>query len=229
MFPKSLVYYEARVVFGATALLPTLVIPVFAVITSLSRQVDQPSIDQFVQAFEVILPLAAGLSATHLMTIEREEAFDALRNSYPEPSWCVPVVRTLGTLWLLVLSVLLGISSFAILYGLTDFWTAIAPALPPALYLIGLVLLVGNVTQSNWLTVALLLGYWFMEYQQRGRITQHLFLFDNTFRLPTVSYALNRWLLIGFAALFIALNVVVSIIRRRGLRFTLKRLTTVGQ
>jgi len=212
--PKSLVYYEARVVFGVMALVPTLLIPAFGMLLAVYRPGEIPPLPILGRVFEMALPLAAGLSAAHLMNIEREEHFAELRGSYPEASLRIPLLRTAGALCLLVLTVLIGLLSFVILFNLSDFASVVLPALPPAIFLTALVLLVSNLTGSTWITAALLVGYWFFEYQQRGRVTQTLFLFDKSFPLPSVSYDLNRGLLLGLGVLCMALNALVSVIRR---------------
>jgi hypothetical protein len=215
MSPKSLIYYEARVAFGVMALAPALLIPAFGAMMAIQNPNASPPLAILARVFEMGLPLAAGLSAAPLMTIEREEGFAELRASTAESSWRVPVVRGVGALWLLTFAVLVGLASFVVLFDLADFPTVVVPALPPALYFVGLALVVSNLTQSNWVTGALLLGYWFFEYQTRGAVTQTLFLFGGTFPLSGISYDLNRGLLIGIGMALLVINGVLSV-RRRG-------------
>ena len=81
MRTTSPLYYEMRLVAGLAWLLPCLGLPAFAVLSRLlwGRFDTEMPLPMVVNAFEIILPLAAGLSAAHLMTIETEEGFADLR------------------------------------------------------------------------------------------------------------------------------------------------------
>jgi hypothetical protein len=75
MKPKPALFYEVRLVAGLAGLLPCLGLPVYAVLSRLlwgSFDTEAPLL-MIGNAFEIILPLAAGLSAAHLMTIETKK------------------------------------------------------------------------------------------------------------------------------------------------------------
>jgi len=218
MRQRSILYYEARSVFGLTALLPVLALPCYALLGLLVWQYRAPTFAAFVQAFELSLPLAMAISAAHLMCVEKEEYFAELRHSYAEPSWRIPVLRTVGALALMLIMLVVGILFFGVLYPAFDMrrlQEIIVPALPPTLYLAGLALLIGNLSQSTWIAAVLTIGYWFYEFSAKGELTQTLFLFDKTLPRVEVAYDLNRVLLLVIGLGFIVLNIGVSVVRRR--------------
>ncbi|MCC6805719.1 MAG: hypothetical protein IT319_22750 [Anaerolineae bacterium] len=213
---RASIYYEARVAFGWATLLPALLLPAYALIAWLNwsayRATPQPG--ELIRAFVLGLPLSAGLAAAHLMVIEREEGFDSLRRSYPESSSRLPVRRALGGIIAVTVSTLVTGVIFHLAYGDYAVETVIIPAVPPALYLMGLALLIGNVTGGHWIPAALVVGYWFMEFETRGAFTKAAFLFNPIMPIPSVDAALNRWLLVGLACLWASLNVGYSSWRR---------------
>jgi hypothetical protein len=152
------------------------------------------------------------------MTVEREEGMEELRTSYPETPWRLPAARTLIALILTVVALLLGEAAFRLVFGPLPLHELVPPALAPALFLLSLSLLIGNLTGSYWLATALVLGYWFFELQTRGEITEVFFLFQRSWPLEGVDYDLNRRLLAGTGLLLLALNSLVSIGRKRGKR-----------
>jgi len=191
-------------------------LPCFALILLLSWRDMPPSLFQLISAFELALPLVAGLSASPLMTIEQEEGFDLLRNSYPELSWRVPLLRTFGALLLIGLCLLIGLISFRVLYGGFDLVEVVLPALPPTLYLTGFALLVGNVTRNAWAAYAAVIGYWAMDFQLGGTVTRTLFLFNKSYPRMDVNYDLNRSMLVIVGIGFILANFAVYRLHRRG-------------
>lgn len=213
---RSIVYYEARVSFGTTVLLAVLGLPACALISALNWRDVPAAFAQVMEVFELGLPLVAGIASAHLMSVEREERFDALRDSYPEPIWHVPLLRTLGALELTLLCLLSGLISFRVVYGEFDVRLIVLAACPPAIYLSGLALLVGNLAQNGWAASAAVIGYWAFEFQLGGTQTQTLFLFDKTHPLNGVNYDVNRLLLIAVGGGFMLANYAVYRLRRRG-------------
>lgn len=213
---RTSAYYEARVAFGWATLLPALLLPAYALVFWLNgmRYPGAPQLGELVQAFGFGLPLSAGLAAAHLMVIEREEGFDALRRSYAEPSWRLPVRRLLGGVVAIGIGGVIAGAIFYFAYGAYPVEVVILPAVPAALYLMALALLVGNVTGGYWIPAALVVAYWFFEYQTRGTITQSFFLFNAAIPLPSLDAALNRWLLAGLALGCALLNLGYSSWRR---------------
>lgn len=215
---KPALYYEFRVSLGAAALLPMLGLPAFALLQwlfVLSSGLDVGQ-HELLRAFELVLPLSAGLAVAHLMTIEREENVAELRSSYPEAPWRLPAARTLVAFILVVVALLVGASAFRLVFGPVPWRELIPPALAPALFMLGLSLLAGNLTGSYWLAAAVVLTYWFFEIQTRGEITEMLFLFQRSWPLEGVDYDLNRRLVAGLGALFLMLNVGWSARRKGG-------------
>lgn len=222
MTSKSIAYYEARIAFGITSLLPTLALPLAALYHALLWRNQPRNFFQVTQAFELILPLAAGMIAAHLMTIEHDEQFDELRSSYAEPRWRVPALRTGDAVILTCATLIIGLLSYRWAYGEFDAWNVIPSALSPAIYLMGLSLLASNLTRNTWITAAIVMGYWFFEFQTRGMHTQNMFLFTRSYQLTDVSYDLNKALLATGGILFLLANVFIS--EKRAMGFKLRRL-----
>jgi hypothetical protein len=212
--------YEARIIFGVTAALPVLGLPLAAFVEGLMWHRDPihaPQAIDVLRTFEVVLPLATGLAAAHLMTVEREEGFDELRRSYPEATWRVPLLRVAGACLLALVGLALGLIGFRLAYGPFDAAALVGPAIPPALVLLGLALATGNLTGSYWPAAAAVMGVWFLEFQTKGAVTKTLFLFDASWPVAGVDYDLNRGLLALLGLALIAANGYISVLRRRGL------------
>ena len=141
MLSRTVFYYEARIAFGMASLLPALILPGYILLGCLIwlSRAERPDPAQIAAAFELVLPLSAGLLASHLMTIEREEGFDELRRSYPEASWRMPLMRSIGGLVLILAMASLAAILFRFAYG-GDYALdqVLLPALPPAIYMMGL-------------------------------------------------------------------------------------------
>jgi len=207
-------YYEARIAFGFASVLPLLGLPVYALIDVLNRHggLANPGMPT---NFELLVPLVTGLSAAHLMSIEREERFDELRQTFSEAAWQVPVARIWGALVGLAISLFVTFLILTLHYPVVRIIEAFLPAVAPALYLMGLAFLSNNVSGNYWLSASLIGLYWFLEYASRGQLTRHFYLFNHTFPIEFVSYQINRLTLFVLATLLLTLNVVYSAWRRR--------------
>jgi hypothetical protein len=223
-------YYEARLTMGLSSLLPVLGLPSFALLTGLFWRLQHypPNFYEVVRAFEILLPLAGSLAAAHLFTIESEEGFDELRRSYPEPWWKLTLSRISLAVLLAILSAGLGALVFHYVYGPYSLRDALAPALPPALFLTGLSLLASILTRNYWVAAAVTMGYWFLELQTRGKLTTSLYLFQHTLPSEGIQYAAyadNRLFLVLFGLAFIAACLLIASLHRKG--FTLSRKPSV--
>jgi hypothetical protein len=210
MRTRPALLYEARLVAEPSGLLPCLGLPVYAALSWLlsGGPAGETPLPMIANAFEIILPLAAGLSAAHLMTIETEAGFDDLRRSYPELRLRLPLLRGGAALFFLLLAVVLGAVAFHWIWGPFDIFAAALPALAPALFLSGLSLFAGGLSHSYWGAAGGVMGWWFLDLQTRGQVTGALFLFDTVWPVTNVPYALNRALLAGLGLVFFALNAV---------------------
>ena len=219
MKSRSSLVYEARLAFGLSAILPALGLPAYAVLSRLlwGRHDTELPLSSLVITLVILLPLASGLSAAHLMTIEQEENFAELRHSYPEPAWRLPVYRCGAALMLLLFCATLGLAAFRLIWGPLDFIAALSPALPPAIYLTGLSLFSGRLTRSYWVAAGVTMIYWFLEIQTRGQVTGALYLFNTAWPSLFVSISFNQGLQIGLGLLFFAINIALSTGRHNSL------------
>ncbi|MFN8530794.1 MAG: hypothetical protein U0670_19485 [Anaerolineae bacterium] len=218
MAARNYLWYELRIAFGWGSILPTLLFPAYALLgwAVWASHDQQPALSELAVICELLLPLTAGLLAAHLMSIERDEAFDNIRRSYPETWWRVPLMRTVMGVALILCAAAFSALIFRMAYGenysVSDLFL---PALPPALYLLALALLVNNLTGNAWASAAVILGYWFIEYIARGQYTGPLFLFRATMPNAT-DYGLNRGLLTSLSLMLMVVNALYSGWRRRG-------------
>lgn len=213
-------YYDLRVVFDMTMILPAFLLPLYALILYLMWQQQPAQIGQITSAFELLLPLAGGLATAHLMVVEHEAGFADLRRSYPESSWRLPLMRTLAAVLWVAIMALIGILSFRVAYGEFDLLEVVSPAVAPSLYLLGWSLLVGNLTRNYWIVAAVVMGYWGFDYYTQGTLTQSIYLFMKT-RLGSpdaaiISYANNRALLAALGCGLLLLNGYVNVRSRSG-------------
>lgn len=208
---KPGVYYEARLVGQLSAILSCLAIPAYTVLMRLWYQYDDPSPDRLYKIFAILLPLASGLAATHLMSIESEAGFCELRLTYPEPRLRLPFLRSAAAVVFMLLATILGLAAVVWLWGLPDFnslsW--VLHALPPTVFLSGLSLLVGGLSRSYWAATGTVLGWWFLELQTRGQLTGVLFLFHPIWPRTGVSAELNQAFLSCVGVGFFLLNVIL--------------------
>jgi hypothetical protein len=207
-----------RIVFGMASLLPLAILPGYMLLGWLlwTTRGTLPSLTQTRSVFELVLTLAGGLACAHLMTLEREEGFDEIRRTYAEPSWRMPVTRSLEAVAFIGISGLLAAILFAFAYGEYDFNRIMLPAFAPALYLAALALLVNNISGSYWIAAGVVVGYWYGELTSQGAYTGVLYLFHHSSPARDLDLTLNRALLLGGALLFFALNTAHSAWRRRG-------------
>ncbi|MCU0493187.1 MAG: hypothetical protein MUD01_16500 [Chloroflexaceae bacterium] len=208
MAPKSVWFYEAKVAFGFSALLPAALLPLYGVYLWLLtwRTGKTPTSAAIGGDLELILPLVAALTVAHLMTVEREERFALLRASYPEHPLRLPLLRTLGGLGLALLWFGLAVACAWSGVGAVDPLALLAPACAPALVLLGAALATGNLTGSYWAAAGLVLVWWLGEVISRGTFSQWLFLFAHRWPPDGVDYTSNRWLLAAFGVALLLLN-----------------------
>jgi hypothetical protein len=214
---STVAYYEARAAFGFTAVVPALLLPVYGIIVLVNwlRTSYTPASSEVISALVVLLPLSAALSAAHLMVVEREGNIDALRRSYPEPTWRLPLIRTVGAL--LVAGISVGIT-ILLLRGADAAYPLdqiMLPAVPAALLMVGLALLAGNVTGNSPAAIVAVIAYWFLDIQTGGKVTGVFFMFNAVSPLPDLDPDLNRCLLCAAAAALCLANIAWSIRRRR--------------
>lgn len=212
MFTKR-IWYELRVAFGLTSLLPLPALAVFGLLEWLLWRSDSThSLQMFVtRDFTLLLPLIAGCSVAHLMSVEKEEGFDELRRSYAEPLVLQSLWRTLIAFVFTGLAFGMGWIVYSLASGSPVSLQAILPALPPTLYLMGLSLLVNHLSGSYWAAVGIILGYWFLEVQAqtRGKLTGNLALFHSVWP-QGADPTLNPLLLCLMGCLFLAANLLID-------------------
>lgn len=217
MWNSALLLYEMRIAFGLASLFPLLLLPGYAVVGWIiwSSRNAGPPMREVLEVFSVLLPLSAGLAASHLMSLEREEGFDEIRRTYSETSLRLPLMRSVIAFVGVGLSGVLAASMFHFVYDLNAFADFFLPSLPAAFYLCALALLVNNISGSYWIASAVVIAYWFGEMVSGGQYTGMLYLFNAAWSLPDLDPALNHIaLLLGMAA-FLGLNVLYSVWRRR--------------
>lgn len=217
MRSQSEIYYEARIALGGAALLPILLLPAYAIYCWYCRHVDLalPEMvhQQIFTGFELIMPLAAALLAAHLITLEPEAGFDELREVYPQPRTRLPLLRIGEAVGLTALSVAISLLLLAFVGVPYSLVTALVPALPPTLWLMGFTVLVGRLGRSYWVAAAAAVVYWVFEVFSRGIYTGSLALFLRTWPTDRVSYGLNRASLLALGALACALACEIGVRR----------------
>ena len=207
-----LISYEARIIFGFPVVLPTLLLPTYALIQWFiwSRSMDPPQLSAILRGFELMLPLSTATAAAHLMVVDKEERFHELRVTYPEPFWFVPVLRTSGALGLGGISAILGMVLFRFAFGPYAAIDQVLPALPPTLFLLGLSLFVSHMGANYWASSGTVVGIWFFSLFTRGRVLPLFYLFDRSWPVDTVSYLENRWALAGMGAVLLVANALLA-------------------
>jgi hypothetical protein len=212
MFPKRL-GYELRVAFGLTSLLP---LPGLAGFALLEGLINPKSSLEFMQPvtlrdFTLFLPLIAGLSVAHLMSVDKDEGFDELRKSYPEPLYRQALWRTLIAFLLMGAASGLGWAAYSLILGEAVPLQWILPAFPPTLYLMGLSLVVDHASGSYWAAAGTTLTYWLLEVQSqvRGKLTGDLFLFQAVWD-NGINGSWNTILLCLVGSIFLLVNILIG-------------------
>jgi hypothetical protein len=165
----------------------------------------------------MVLPLAGGLIAAHLMSTETENGFHELRRSYPEATWRKPVFRWLGGTLYLLLSGLMAALLLRLAYGPFDLLYVMVPSLAPGLFMMTLALFLNAVSQHYQGVAALVSAYWLMELLTGGQFTGELHLFARIQQQFVTSYELNRGLFVVLSALLLLATILwVSWQRQRG-------------
>lgn len=211
------IYYEARISFGIASLLPLLLLPAYVLfggIIWLTRD-QSPPYDDVVRAFTYVLPLAGGLCAAHLMSLEREIMFDDLRYSYPESPFRLALIRTLTAIIFIVISGTVSAVMFFLINGAFDLSDVLFPALPGAFYLCGMALLINNLSGNYWISAGAITAYWYGDLTSGGYFSGMLYLFNHTMPVENFDPALNHSALLAGAGAFYLLNAIYSHYRRR--------------
>ncbi|MFD3164133.1 hypothetical protein [Herpetosiphon sp. NSE202] len=216
MKTKSLVWYELRIIFGLSALLPALLLPLGGLLAWLvgAELAVEQRVVELSRAFELVVPLTSGLAVCHLMGVEREQHFAELRATYPENPWRLPLMRIGGALGVLALIVILSTILLLGAFGTFDLQRVVVPAFAPAILLMGLGLLISSISGSYWAATGVVMSYWFIELLTKGGLSGPIFLFERTWPTKTHAYATNRWLLISIGMGLLIATVVVSVWRR---------------
>jgi len=198
---KNSLWYELKLVFFHGGWLPLLILPVAVLWIWLITTIftDMPA--AISRMLELSLPVVAALSAAPLMNMETQAGFTELRASYAEPWWRLPLNRSLmAALWTLI-ALSLGALAFLASGGNLSL-ISVLPALSPTLFLMGLSLLVGNLTQNYWAAMGASMGFWFINMAAHVTLTNNvvtgsLFLFAYNWPLDTVDFLVNRVVLAG--------------------------------
>ncbi len=215
----KVLWSELRVTFGLTALLPLPALAGFAMLEWFTWRDGRYTVAEMLSAarrdFVLLLPLAAAMAAAHLMSVEREEGFAELRDTYPAPPYQLALLRTSIALLFTLVALAGGWIAYGLAIPTLDPSRVILPALAPTILMLGLALLVNNLSGSYWASSGAVMTYWFVEVRTRGELTRALFLFNPAWPLPGLDSTLNQYLLASLGLLFLAANVGVS--QRRSL------------
>jgi hypothetical protein len=218
MFSRRLMR-ELRAAVGWSALLPLPALAGFALLEGLAFS-DASRADQAYLALRdtlLLLPLSAALSSASLMSVEIDERFAELRDTYPQPLWRQALWRTALAVLLAALSFTLGWGVFALLFHNAALAQAMLPALPAVVFLLGCTLWVDHASGNYWAAAGAALAWWLVEIQTRGKLTGPLFLFNAIW--PVADPSANAALLCLLGAAFLAANLGMGELRRRGALF----------
>lgn len=208
MRTKNILWYETRVVFGLSAL-GAILLPVLVAAfqwLAWANRATPPLAYEAIRALELMVPLAAGLGAAHLMAVEHQEHFAELRRTYAESPWRLPLLRTGGALALGLLTTVVSAVIIRLGYGPYAIDQVVFPAVAPALYLLGIALLFSNLSGTQWAAAGAVMAYWFIEVFTMGSLTKGLFLFNTSYPVDNVAQTTNRALLIGIGLGLLVLN-----------------------
>lgn len=216
---KPGLFYDFRLSVGFNVVLPTLILPIMGAFNALTWQSNGiiPPLNLLIRPFETVLPLAAGLAAAHLLTLEHDERFADLRRTYPEPRWRLPLARLVVALVMTLVILIAGGIVYFGAYPSTDVGAALRPAFAPTLFMIGLSMAVGAASRSYWAAAGVVMVYWFLEMQTRGAVTGVFYLFRRSLTTPeieSVPYDLNRLLVAGVGLALIGVMFALHSRRR---------------
>jgi len=207
---KSPLWYELKLAFFHGGWLLLFILPAGVLWLWLTTSISTGTPDTAGRVLEVLLPLVAALSAAPLMNMESQAGFAELRASYPEPWWRLPLDRSLvAVLWTLLA---LGLGALAfIVSGGSLMAGSVLPSVSPTLFLMGLSMLVGNLTQNYWAAMGVGMGIWFINLAahvllMKNVVTASLFLFAYTWPPEIVTYPVNRGLLAVTGVFWFVLN-----------------------
>lgn len=144
MKPRSELYYEGRIAIGGALLLPLLAFPSYAIFCAYNWRQDPPVQElitrEIFMGFELLMPLTAALAIAHLITLEQEAHFAAIRDTYPERSGRLPFLRLGEAMAVTAVGTLFAAGVFA-LWGVPySLVSALLPAVPPTLWLMSVTL-----------------------------------------------------------------------------------------
>jgi hypothetical protein len=160
------------------------------------------------------------------MSVERDEGFDDLRYSYPEPIQLQALMRTVMAFILIAVILGLGWAAYSLASGEMISFQWLLPALPATLFLTGLSLLVNHLTGSYWVSAGVSLGYWLVEYQTKGVLTHSFFLFNSIWPSEGVDPSINALLILSSGLIFLAANILLD---PRRLRFERRQYSLHGE
>ncbi|MBE2193276.1 MAG: hypothetical protein IAE83_03800 [Anaerolinea sp.] len=218
MRAKPMLYYDLRLTVGLTSILPALVLPLFGMLNGLIWHLNRftPRQLDIERPFEVALPLFAALASAHLMTIEQDERFSDLRDSYPEPRWRLPLLRMMVGFVIAAAILLAGGLVYRIVYGYYDPVDIFPPAFAPTVFLLGLSICLGSLTHVYWAAAGGVLLYWIFEIQTRGAVTRNFYLFAHS--LPgadaEIPYTFNRLAIASAGVLLLVIGGYIHVRKR---------------
>jgi hypothetical protein len=207
---NSRLWVEMKLVFSHGGWLLLFILPAGVLWLWLTTIISTGTPDTAGRVLEVLLPLVAALSAAPLMNMESQAGFAELRASYAEPWWRLPLSRSLmAALWTLLA---LGLGALAFMAsGGSLMAGSVLPSVSPTLFLMGLSLLMGNLTQNYWAAMGVGMGIWFINLAAHALLmknvfTASLFLFAYTWPPEIVTYPVNRGLLAVTGVFWFVLN-----------------------
>lgn len=209
MFKFDSFIYDSRISLGWLFWLPLVIVPILSLISFLLWREQGATERDLLGIIEIWLPILIGAMTAPLMSREAEVNFQELRKSYPENRLRIPVQRTLLSFIFLLLLWILAMISFLFSFGSYDIIIFIIP-IAPCFFVMGLSLLIGNLSQNYVLATAIVLLYCLFESQTGGSITGLFYLF-NGFLPNGTPLLLNRCLLFIASFVLFFLNAGVSL------------------
>ncbi|MDI3339813.1 MAG: hypothetical protein QJR03_04700 [Sphaerobacter sp.] len=108
------------------------------------------------------------------------------------------------------MAALLGALAFRLALGPYPLGDTLRPALAPAVYLLGIALLLGNLTGSYWIAAGAVVGYWWFEILAGREVSGLLYLFNHRRPAEGVHAGWNRALLTAAGAGPLTLNACLA-------------------